>query len=110
MLSIFVYVPKNQIHSKVHRFGRAVAIAIVFHTIYRSAREERSFPVCSSLSCPKLVKLVFLNSDLDVRVVLASGAPLAGTALLLAMFIEFRVTKNGHAAAFIDQGKGSAAI
>lgn len=49
-------------------------------------------------------------SYLYVRVVFTSGAPLAGTSFLLAMFIKLRVPKNGYTAASIDQCKGSAAI
>lgn len=47
---------------------------------------------------------------LDVGVLGAGGTPLSGTALLLAMHIEFGVAEDGHSAPSVLQGKGRTAV
>lgn len=47
---------------------------------------------------------------LDVGVVLAGGAPLTSTTLLLAVFVKLRVANNGDSPALVDQSHGCHAI
>lgn len=41
---------------------------------------------------------------LNVGVVLAGGAPLAGTSLFFAVFIKLWVAQDGHSSALVNQG------
>lgn len=49
-------------------------------------------------------------AHLDVGVVLAGGAPLAGAALLLAVLVELGVAQDGHPPALVDQRHGRHAV
>lgn len=51
-----------------------------------------------------------MSPHLDVGVVLARGAPLAGAALFLAVLVKLRVAEDGHSSALVNQGQGRHAV
>lgn len=50
------------------------------------------------------------DTNLDVRVVFAGGAPLPSTALLLPVLVKLRVSEDGHSPALVDQRQGRHAV